>query len=82
MWGVKADARTGCALSPSQPVLKAGVFNLFTFRVIMDVCGLITVSQLFRVCCRLFPPREAPLVLVEAGLVVLTSLNFGLSGKL
>ena len=77
--------------SSTQPVcLLVGAFNLFTFKVIIHmydpitvfliVWGLFSVSLFLLLC---FLPREVPLAfIVKAGLVVLNSLSFCLSGKI
>ena len=78
-----------CFHPPASLCLLVGAFNLFTFKVIIHMYDPITVFlivwDLFSVGLFLhlcFLPREVPLAfIVKAGLVLLNSLDFCLSGK-
>ena len=74
----------------TQPVYVFLLVHLIHFKVIIDmydpitifliVLGLFSVSLFLLLC---FLPREVPLAfIVKAGLVVLNSLSFCLSGKI
>ena len=63
----------GCTcLHPPSQCLLVGVFNLFTFKVVIDICdpitiflivlGLFSVGLFLPLC---FLPREVPLALVK-----------------